>query len=246
MPLEDANDDVVDLSRPIAPQIYAILRDRIVRGTLTPDTRISESEIAGAYSVSRQPVREAFIRLVGDGLLAILPQRPTSVRRIDYNGVLDARFLREAIEADIVRILARSPDAALIANLRAQIARQRDCASGAPVDFIALDDMFHRTLAEGAGKAGAWRQIEGLKSQMDRVRYLSLAQFPVDRLVDQHETVVDWIERGEVLQADATIRTHLREVLKDLPEVVRARPQFFEQPVGGLPEPVNAPILGRI
>ena len=40
-------------------------------------------------------------------------------------------------------------------------------------------------LAEAAGKGGAWRQIEGLKSQMDRVRFLALKHFPVDRLIGQ-------------------------------------------------------------
>lgn len=244
MPLGEAINNVLDPLRPIAPQVYAILRERIVRNDLLPDSRISESEIAAAYDVSRQPVREAFIRLVGDGLLAILPQRGTIVRKIEYSGVLDARFLREAIEADIVRIVARSPDAGLIADLRVQLGSQRRLSAGSPADFIALDDRFHRSLAEGAGKAGAWRLIEGLKSQMDRVRYLSLAHFPVTGLIDQHARVVDRIEAGDVEGANAAIRTHLREVLKDLPQVVRAQPEFFELPARGIPEPVNAPIQG--
>ena len=234
----------LDASAPITPQIYAQLRDAIIRNLFAPGDRISESEIARSCDVSRQPVREAFIRLAGEGLLAILPQRGTVITKINYTDVLNARFLREAIEADIVAILADNPDANLIRELRTQLATQQGAARDRPTDFIELDERFHRTLADAADKRGAWRRIEGLKSQMDRVRFLSLGQFPAEKLVAQHAAVVDSIERGEMIAANAAIRSHLREVLIDLPRILAANPEFFELPEAGIPTPVNAPILG--
>lgn len=229
---------------PIAPQLFHALRRRIIHNDLAPGHRISETDIATQYGVSRQPVREAFIKLAGEDLLEILPQRGTLVRKIRYAAVLDARFLREAIEADIVRILAQSPQSALITALREQIEAQRVAAERRPEAFFALDDRFHRTLAAGAGLEGAWRQIEGLKSQMDRVRYLSLAQFPVGNLIGQHAALVERIEAGDVASAESAIRGHLREILNDLPKIVSAAPDFFDLPDGELPRPVNAPMQG--
>src|SRR5690554_5571253 len=72
-------------------------------GRPVPGTRISETELAAAYEVSRQPVREAFIKLAEEGLLAVRPQRGTFILRISIPAVLTARFIREAVEADIVR-----------------------------------------------------------------------------------------------------------------------------------------------
>ncbi|WP_425100898.1 GntR family transcriptional regulator [Tropicibacter sp. S64] len=232
----------LDPASAIAPQIYVRLRDAIIRNRFAPGDRISESEIARACNVSRQPVREAFIKLAGEGLLAILPQRGTVITRIGYAAVLDARFLREAIEADIVAILASAPDEALIADLRGQLQAQRNVAATDPKAFIELDERFHRTLAGAAGKRGAWKLIEGLKSQMDRVRFLSLGHFPVQKLVTQHEVIVDRIEQGDARGANAAIRGHLREVLSDLPQIRAANPDFFELPDGEIPEPVNAPL----
>ncbi|GFE51831.1 GntR family transcriptional regulator [Roseobacter cerasinus] len=234
----------LDPATAIAPQLYARLRDAIIRNRFAPGDRISESEIARSCDVSRQPVREAFIKLAGEGLLAILPQRGTIITKISYTAVLDARFLREAIEADIVAILAATPNIPLIAELRRQLQVQANVADSQ--SFIELDERFHRTLADAAGKRGTWRQIEGLKSQMDRVRFLSLGHFPVAKLIAQHTAIVDRIEAGDTSGANAAIRGHLREVLSDLPQIRAANPDFFDLPDGDIPEPVNAPIQASI
>lgn len=232
----------LDPASAISPQVYTLLRNAIIQNKFAPGDRISESEIARACAVSRQPVREAFIKLSGEGLLAILPQRGTIITKISYTDVLDARFLREAIEADVVAILTSAPDPAVIRELRAQLRAQRDVDATDPKAFIGMDEQFHRTLAEAAGKRGTWKQIEGLKSQMDRVRFLSLVHFPVQKLIAQHETLVDRIEAGNLDSANVAIRRHLREVLVDLPQIRAANPDFFDQPDAELPEPVNAPI----
>lgn len=234
----------LDPTASITPQIIRILRERIIQNDLKPGDRISESDQARTYGVSRQPVREAFIKLADQGLLEVRPQRGTIVTRIGYFAVLDARFLREAIEADICKILAASPDPSLIAELRDQLALQQSLQSRDAAEFSRLDEHFHRTLADAAGKAGTWRQIEGLKSQMDRVRYLSLAEFRFDALIEQHRAVVDRIGAGDVAGANAAIRLHLREVLNDLPHIIAANARFFDLPDGGMPPPVNAPIQG--
>lgn len=228
MKMEFGPDIALDPSKPIASQLTRILRERIIRNQLTPGYRISEAEIARHWNVSRQPVREAFIKLAEQGLVAVLPQRGTIVTRIATDDVMNARFMREAVEADIVCLLAAAHDGGLIAELRGQILRQKQVAVSEPARFIQLDERFHRTLADAAGKAGVWTQLEGLKAQMDRVRFLALAHFPIDNLITQHSAIVDRIEAGDVHGSDAAIRGHLREVLNDLPQIADAHPEFFE------------------
>ena len=218
----------IDQGAPVGPQLYRIIRERIIRNDLTPGTRLSESELATAFSVSRQPVREAFIKLADEGLLDVRPQRGTFVRKISTAAVMDARFVREAIEADVVKLLARSADTALITELRAQLANQREVGLRDPKRFSELDERFHRTLAEGAGKTNAWNVIEDLKSQMDRVRFLSLLKYPMEKLIQQHTAIVDAIEAGDPARCEEALRYHLREILNDLPEISRERPEFFE------------------
>lgn len=227
--MQNAAHRAVESGSAVGPQLYAILRERIIRNEITPGTRISESEIAAHYAVSRQPVREAFIKLSEEGLLEVRPQRGTFVRKISTNAVMDARFVREAIEADIVKLLAGEADKSLVRELRGQLGDQRPAARKDPVRFFQLDERFHRTLAEAAGKAHAWSVLEGVKAQMDRVRHLSVRRFPMEALVDQHLAVVDAIADGSPAAAETAMRSHLRAILVDLPEVAREMPEYFEE-----------------
>jgi len=219
----------LNLAVPVGPQLRRVLRERIIRSDLAPGAPLSESEIARIYAVSRQPVREAFIKLAEDGLVEVRPQRGTFVRKISRTAVMDARFVREAVEADIVRLLAGSLPAGALATLRRLLAAQREAA--AAVDrkgFMELDDRFHHTLADLAGRGGAWKVIEESKSQMDRVRFLSFMQFPMEKLILQHEAVVDALAEGRAAEAEAAMRGHLREILVDLPRIADTVPGYFE------------------
>ncbi|WP_295532425.1 GntR family transcriptional regulator [uncultured Thioclava sp.] len=232
---------MLDLAAAVSPQVFRLLRQRIIRGELEPGTRISEAEIAASYEVSRQPVREAFIKLAEEGLVEVRPQRGTFVRRIVVSEVMDARFVREAIEADIVKLLAAKPDPALGRALGRLITAQEKCAAKQDhLGFIELDERFHKTLAEAAGKSHAWAVVESVKSQMDRVRHLSTQRFPMAKLVAQHGVVLSAIMQGDPVQAEAAIRHHLRAILTDLPEVVAEKPAFFDAPQGG-PQKRGAP-----
>lgn len=221
--------EAIEPQESIASQLFQRLRARIIQLDFQPGQRISETEVARYYAVSRQPVREAFIKLATAGLIDIRPQRGTFVKKIEIAAVMDARFVREAIEADVVRNIAEDVDAATIAGLRAQIAHQRRIPEDDHASFLAADETFHKTLAETAGKAYAWRVVEEVKAQMDRVRYLSFGgTTSTTVLIDQHERIVDALEHGNRKKAESAVRQHLREILKSLPRIASEHPDLFD------------------
>lgn len=229
---EDVEAWRLDPRKAVAPQLRLILRSRIIHNDLKPQSRLSEPDLARQYGVSRQPVREALITLEHEGLVEIRPQRGTYVRRIDVASVLNGRFVREAVEADIVRTLARKHDDDLVRVLRAQLEDQARAARDNPAAFIDLDEGFHRTLAGAAGVGKSWEYLEAIKSQMDRVRFISDVEFHIMKLIDQHSHVVDMIEAGDEAAAEAGMRTHLREILKSLPKIYQVYPEYFDGSVG--------------
>lgn len=222
-------DEGIDPLLPVVPQLCERLRRRIIHGELLPGSRLMRPEIAAQYGVSRQPVSEACIRLSEEGLVDVLPQRGTFVSRIGVGAVMSARFVREAVEADIVRLLAARPTAELLDDCDRLLEAQRgETEREDPQPFIALDEAFHRQLARAAGQAAGWDILEPLKIQMDRLRYLNARQFPRLQLLEQHARVVAAIRAADATAAETAMRDHLRQILDDLPQAVEAHPDFFD------------------
>ncbi|GAB2780900.1 GntR family transcriptional regulator [Halomonas shantousis] len=218
----------------VRQRLYQTLRQAIIRMVLAPGKALSEKEIADTFDVSRQPVREAFIRLSESGLLEVKPQRGTYVVRISESAVMEARFVREAIEVAVAKSAAeRGLSDEQLRELNDLIERQRRCAAPGDYDrFFQLDETFHRTLSLGVGHTTAWSVTEEVKAQLDRVRYLSIPEStPITKLADQHQAIVDAIARQNPEAAEQAMGIHQREILRSLPELMRRFPEMFDAPV---------------
>jgi DNA-binding GntR family transcriptional regulator len=214
----------------IGAQLHRILRAAIIRGELSPGQAVSEVEMSRKFDISRQPVREAFIKLGEERLIEVLPQRGTYIRKISVKEVLDARHLREIIEVSIVREVAGKKPPALVKALRELVAGQRKIGPGDNQAYLLLDEEFHRALALHAGREYMWRVAEGIKAQMNRVRFLTFdSATPMPQLTDEHSGIVDAIEAGDENQAVQRMERHLRALLKSLPLMAQRYPEHFTE-----------------
>ncbi len=219
----------LSLEDAVAPQLHRKLRNRIVSCEMIPGQRISETEIASKYGVSRQPVREAFIKLSEEQLVTIRPQRGTYIKRISVPSALTARFVREAVESDLVSRVVERSTPEIVAELDAQIALQKEAIKDEnPKEFVRLDEEFHRCLARFAGVPEVSTYLDGLNVQMNRVRNMSARQFSRDNLLNQHAKIVDAIRDNDERAGRDAMRTHLREFNRDLPRIIEAYPDYFE------------------
>lgn len=209
-----------------AQQVHDWLYRCVLRGDLLPGTRLSETEIAAQVNLSRQPVREAFIRLAADGLAEVLPQRGTYIGRISMRAVLSARFIREAVESDLARhVAATRPN---LTAMAAELTVQERCdVEGDVPGFIESDDRFHRAMALAADQGAVWQDLERLKAQMNRLRHLSMRVFDRSQTIAQHRAVLTALQAGDADGAEDAIRTHLRQMLTELPQMAAAHPDYF-------------------
>ncbi|WP_447530523.1 GntR family transcriptional regulator [Vreelandella sp. TE19] len=218
-------------NEPVRQRLYHVLRQSIIQMALAPGKALSEKEVADAFSVSRQPVREAFIRLSEAGLVEVRPQRGTYVVKISQRAVLEARFVREAVEVAVVRqATAKGLAPEVLSELHDLLTRQRRCIEPHDtVGFYQLDERFHKTLSLAVDQSSAWKVIEEVRVQLDRVRYLSVPDTtPIARLVDQHADIVAAIEERDVALAEQAMRRHLREIFVSLPDLVKRFPEMFD------------------
>lgn len=212
----------------IGAQLHRFLRTAIIRGELAPGQAISEVEISRRFAISRQPVREAFIKLSEERLVEILPQRGTYIRKISMREVLDARHLREIIEVSIVREVSLNHDAKLIASLRGLVKAQSKVKSGDSQSFLMLDEEFHKCIALHVERDYAWRITEMIKAQMNRVRFLSFDfATPMSIMTAEHAAIIDAIEAEDADLAAQRMEKHLRHIIDSLPVIARHYPEHF-------------------
>ncbi|MGP3697578.1 GntR family transcriptional regulator [Rhodobacter sp. NSM] len=220
----------------VTDQVFDQLYDRIIELDLPPGTKLSEVEVARQFGVSRQPVRDAFYRLSKLGFLAIRPQRATTVSQISTRSVMQARFIRAAIEAETVRVACEHLTAADHAALWVLLDLQREASeTGDRLRFHALDDRFHREICERSGCGFAWEMIRENKSHMDRVRYLSLAFASKDAYED-HLEVMQAIEARDAPEAMRRMHRHLNRIKIQIERIRMDHQSFFAQEDTCLPD----------
>jgi len=215
--------------RGAAGAAYAWLRQAILAGDLPPGSPLSENEVASRLGVSRTPVREAIIRLEGEGFLVVRPQVGTAVAPIDLDAVADGQFLREAVECRAVALAAQRATAADVRELKAQLREQaRAVARGDQAGFIAQDDRMHQRLVAMSGHPNVWHAVEDVKAQLDRVRFLSLEDPRwLSSILAQHEAIVQHVIDGDGTAAVSAMSRHLRAVFASVDAIAHERPQFF-------------------
>jgi len=225
-----ARSAAINLRQPVAAQVHEILRRSIITMRLRPRKKVSEAELALQLGVSRTPVREALIKLAEDRLVEILPQRGSFITPIRLHEVLEARFIREALEIAVVREAAASGRAEVLGRLENLLQAQRAAARDKDLErFLELDEAFHHTLSESIDKQRSWRLIQSVKHQLDRVRYLSLPEpGNLALLIRQHAAIAQAVVAGKPEEAETLMRAHLREVLRFIEQKHAKEPDLFE------------------
>ena len=212
--------------RTVSDQLFETLYRQIVTVALPPGTRLSEVEVARSAGVSRQPVRDAFWRLSTLGLLLVRPQRATTVTRIATGAVMRARFIRTAIEVETLQLAVERFGAAEFGALDAILAAQAQAvAADARERFHALDDAFHRRIAELAGVGYVWGLVRENKAHTDRVRLLSLTSGAELALAD-HRTILAALRAGDAAGAAEAMRVHLGRISGILAGIREEHPDY--------------------
>jgi DNA-binding GntR family transcriptional regulator len=196
---------------------FRALRQNIIHLHLRPGQDVSETEIAAAFRLSRTPVREAFIRLAGEGLLDVHAQKGSLVSRIDTERAGEARFLRLVVESAILREAARAFPAPLRFELAANLEMQRFCRKERGYErMYHLDNEFHRLLYLGCGKERLWHHIKKFDGDLDRLRILRLStRISWDSVIDEHARILRRVASGRPDGVDALVEEHLTTAVYD-------------------------------
>lgn len=226
-----ANSTGLSERRTTVDDIFDYLHRQIGTLQLKPGDRISEAEIAARFGVSRQPVRDAFSRLANHDLLLIRPQRATEVRRFSTRNIEKARFIRAAIEKEVLVRAAAYCDDRGAETLRKALKVQEEAVAGADFEaFGPLDYDFHKSLCAIAKADYAFEVILEEKAKIDRL--CMLGQDKEQRLPDlvaDHRAIAEAVIAHDAASALEAITVHLSRLDETIERIEASNANYFDE-----------------
>jgi DNA-binding GntR family transcriptional regulator len=211
-------------------EVFDYLHDQISSLALRPGDKISEADIAARFGISRQPVRDAFSRLANLDLLLIRPQRATEVKRFSMREIEKSRFVRAAVEKEVLRRAAAKCDADGEARLEAALNDQDKAVQALDVDgFGVLDYEFHKAICDIADADFAFDVIMTEKAKVDRLCRLGLSkeQRLPDLMLD-HRNIADAIKAHDGGLAIEVGMFHLSRLDETIERITATNANYFE------------------
>jgi len=207
--------------RSISDQIYEVLRERILVGRIPPGERMVESATAEELKTSRTPVREAFQRLVKDGLVERVPQGGVRVTVATPKMINEVFGIRAVLEAYAVELACDNMDAETIVSMKEMARLARKLLSSPQAnrpegwsELWRINTSFHETIYRAAGSEHLLRVTSQLKDLVLRFRFLSLRKTRI-RAWDEHELMIKYFESSDKTKLIALAKAHVQVAASD-------------------------------
>ncbi|RFB85280.1 GntR family transcriptional regulator [Rhizobium leguminosarum bv. trifolii] len=197
--------------------VYDLLRDEILDLKLAPGSPIDEVQLAERFKMSRTPIREALVRLAGDGLIETLPNRSTMVSNIDFLNLstfFDALVLMYRVTTRLAAQKHRLEDLPAIRGFHQDYSAAIEARD--TLAMIATNAAFHAAIAE-AGRnpyfTGLFRRLLDEGRRILRLYYQSYDEHFPRQFVDEHAEIIAAIEARDVEEADRLGKIHADQIV---------------------------------
>lgn len=195
---------------------YETIRDEILSLTLEPGQLLDETTLAERFSMSRSPVREALIRLAGEDLVVMLPNRSTIVAPLDittFPKYVEALDIAQRMNTRLAAELRSDADLKIIAQ------RQKDFVAavkaGKHLSMSEANKQFHMAIALAGKNPYLTSFYERLLDQGRRMLHLHFDYLERTSdgylLTDEHAEMLEAIRARDVDRADALAHAHTRQ-----------------------------------
>ena len=208
MPIPVQHDPVVRTTA--RERVFKTLQEWIIDGTLLPEERLNDAELAKYFSVSRTPVREALQMLAEQKLVTMVPSSGTFVAPIDLGDMAHVYELLGILQADAVELgLHNITEDELNALRQINQTFLRSAEQGEARDTLHSDWEFHSRIAALSGNPYLVTYTEQLMVQAHRneIRFFEThAHFK--QSFEAHERIIDALASRDAEQAKSIIRSN--------------------------------------
>jgi DNA-binding GntR family transcriptional regulator len=170
--------------------------------------------------MSRTPIREALVRLAGEGLIETLPNRSTIVSNIDFlnlHAFFDALVLMYRVTTRLAAQYHRADDLAIIHARQAAFASAVEAQDA--LAMIATNAAFHSAIADSGRNAyfaGPFNRLLDEGRRILRLYYQSYEDRLPQQFVEEHAEMIAAIEARDVARADQLAKAHAEQIVEQI------------------------------
>ncbi|HET7848422.1 MAG TPA: GntR family transcriptional regulator [Pseudolabrys sp.] len=196
------------------------LEEEIFLGKLQPGARLDEKLLADRFKVSRTPVREALWHLASSGLVEMRRHHGAIVKKLTLVELIEMFQVMAELEGLCARLSARRMTLAERKQLRQiQKAGAKMVATQNFEGFFENNNEFHEAIFVGSKNAFLQQEARRLRSRVNpHRRYITYQPGRMQKSLEEHETIIEAIERNDDSEAQRLMRDHvnmLGEVVAD-------------------------------
>ena len=198
---------------------YEQIRRRILDNVWPPGHRALEQEVALALGMSRTPVREALMRLSGEGLVEVIPRHGMRVLPVSPTDMREIYEILTALECMAAELLARrQPSAAELKPLIDATKAMDKALKLEDLDaWAAADERFHAQLLELAGNRQLQATVLNYWDRAHRARLFTLRLRPKPvNSTKEHMQMVERLRAGDAEGAARVTRAHRERANREL------------------------------
>jgi len=200
------------LAKSSAQLVYEQLKKKIIDFEIYPGTRITESEIAEDFQVSRTPVRAALQRLETEGQITIMPKQGCFVRSVDIESISQYYDVRITLEATAVELACDHMSDEDIDALQEEWNRENLENEIDMEEIKVREEAFHIAIAIGGGNNILANYLRDINNH---IRILRRLGFPDRQAVietcDEHSSICQLIREHNKTQARRAMTKHIRK-----------------------------------
>jgi len=200
------------VARMSALDVYHAIKEMILSFRLYPGSRITETELADQFHVSRTPVREALQKLEVEGYLTIRPKQGCFIRELDIEELSRYYNVRVALELLAVESAClKMPTRELEALAEAWNPEQLAAGTAEPADIGQKDEDFHRAIARGSGNSVLANYLEDINNRIRIIRRLDFTDYDrTGRTYREHYAIIRHLLDRNVEKAKTEMRLHIQ------------------------------------
>ncbi|GAA3726889.1 DNA-binding GntR family transcriptional regulator [Spinactinospora alkalitolerans] len=196
------------------------IRKAILSGKLVPGQPLVERELSELFGVSKTPVREALIGLVGSGLIDQSQYRGMTVQTVTPELVRSVYETRDLLEPAAIAMSARNmtdadiEEAGRLLEEAAERGRQGD-----RTELQLLNRRFHRRLYLSCGNPLLCRYLDGLQDLVALIAIAGWAQKKTwEGEHEEHHRIMSAVARRDPREAEHEAREHMNRFADQMME----------------------------